>query len=236
MMHCFKPPAKQASTVSRLAAPRMTEPYSLVSDVVYSSPKVVGSLASPRLLQRGRTRCWGYAGGRADPGASDLNSHPAGNLGIPGQGSPRGGQQDTLGGGLGGQPQQLGGMDRQLISFPGSDLLPSMHCTTKTARVLPEEFKGTILSTQLNDRMSGTLVVAGQPRGRYLPSCLLHRCKGKSLISAVQLCVAVTKLRRSARPGGPADLSETGMFDLVEVPFFAVSQNCAGTAWGTSLD
>lgn len=35
------------------------------------------------------------------------------------------------------------------------------------------------------------------------------------------LCVAVTTLRRSARPGGgAADLSETGMFDLVEIPFF----------------
>lgn len=45
--------------------------------------------------------------------------------------------------------------------------------------------------------------------------------------------------------GGPADLSETGMFDLVEVPFFHCSypttwagiyHSTTGETWGTSLD
>lgn len=84
------------------------------------------------------------------------------------------------------------------------------------------------LSTQLNDRMSGSLpIVADQPRISYLTSrfcCIEAKAAFWSVPCSLQLgcAVAVTKPRRSARPGGvgAADLSETGMFDLVEVPFF----------------
>lgn len=97
-------------------------------------------------------------------------------------------------------------MDTQLISFSWQQTA-CHQCTalpfTKTARVLPGEFKGNALNTT-NDRMSGTLIVADQPRVSYLTSCLLHRGKGNSLVSAVQLqLLAVLWLSQSS--GDPLD-------------------------------
>lgn len=113
------------------------------------------------------------------------------------------------------------GHTAHLFSWQKPPAINAVHY--KTARVLPGEFKGNTLNTT-NDRMSGTLIVADQPRISYLTSCLLRRGKGKSLVSAVQLQLSCAWLSQSSGDpldqGGAADLSETGMFDLVEVPFF----------------
>lgn len=151
--------------VSRLVAPRMTEHYSLVRCVVqecFLFSLAAGGQDVGDMRVEGRTL-----------GASGLKSHPAGKPWNPRTGVATGQQRDTLGGG---QPQQLGGMDRQLISFP-RERPPAINAASalQKPRGFCRENSRNTLSTQTWDRMSGTLIAAGQPRVGYLPSYLMHR-------------------------------------------------------------
>lgn len=205
----------------------MTEHYNLLRFVVqdcFLSSLAAGGQDVGDMRVEGRTL-----------GASGLKSHPAGKPWNPRTGVATGaaaGQArrraaSTIG----------GGMDRQLIFFP-RQRPPAINAASalQRRRGFCRENSRDAPSTQTWDRMSGTLIAAVQPQVGYTVSAILldasrHRgknsltCAVRLLVHSEQLCVAVTELRRSARPGGAADLSETGMFDLVEVPFFPLSQS-----------
>lgn len=168
--------------VSRLAAPRMTEHYSLVRCVVQDCrlfSLAAGGQDVGDMRVEGRTL-----------GASGLKSHPAGKPWNPRTGvaaGPAAGQAwrraaSTIGG---------DGQTAHLFS-PGSDHLPSMQrAHYKNRAGSAGRNSRNTLSTQTWDRMSGTLIAAGQPRVGYLPILLdASRHRGKnSLISAVRLLV-----------------------------------------------
>lgn len=132
----------------------------------------------------------GICGWKADPSASDLGIPPRWEAlelqdrGHRGRGCSTGGLERAA--------STIGGIDRQLISFPGSFACHQCIALQNSA--------GSAGRTQGNTqhncgRMSGALDLPGRPAPTQLSLNSSRRIwrKAQSLVSAAQLCVAVTK-------------------------------------------